>query len=119
MKTFIVKKNEVSDTLKTVYDIEVEDSHHYFLENGVISHNSGTDAYTGKAPGGGTATPGLHPRRNQRRHLGVEHRHGRPDVERTLRGDRRLHPGRAEARGHQHLVRPGAPGGPGALEQGA
>lgn len=35
----VISKRVVSDQLK-VYDFTVEDSHHYVLENGIVSHNS-------------------------------------------------------------------------------
>lgn len=35
----IIKKKKMSNTMK-VYDIAVEDSHHYILSSGLISHNS-------------------------------------------------------------------------------
>ena len=41
MKTIKLLKKTFNETEKDVYDIEVEDSHHYILENGVVSHNSG------------------------------------------------------------------------------
>lgn len=40
MKTLkITKKTYINDKIK-VHDIEVRDAHHYFLKNGIISHNS-------------------------------------------------------------------------------
>jgi len=38
-KLKLISTKEISNTQK-VYDIEVADSHHYILENGIISHNS-------------------------------------------------------------------------------
>jgi len=38
---------------KKVYDVTVEDAHHYFLENGVISHNSGGGYMPTKESSGG------------------------------------------------------------------
>jgi hypothetical protein len=41
MKKNKIIKKIIKNENKDVYDIEVENSHHYVLENGVISHNSG------------------------------------------------------------------------------
>lgn len=38
-KLKLISKNEITNKEK-VYDIEVKDSHHYILENGILSHNS-------------------------------------------------------------------------------
>lgn len=39
MKLIAIKKIET----ETVYDIKIENAHHYILDNGVITHNSGLD----------------------------------------------------------------------------
>ena len=41
MKKLKVVKKIVNDDVKHVYDIEVDTDHHYLLENGIVSHNSG------------------------------------------------------------------------------
>ena len=41
MKKLKIIKKTMSTDVKDVYDIEVDTDHHYLLENGVISHNSG------------------------------------------------------------------------------
>lgn len=41
MKKIKVIKKTLNQNIQDVYDIEVEHDHHYILENGVISHNSG------------------------------------------------------------------------------
>jgi len=40
MKSIKIKSKQCIG-IKPVYDIQVKDAHHYILENGVISHNSG------------------------------------------------------------------------------
>lgn len=41
LKEIKIKKITHNKETKPVYDIEVENNHHYFLENGIVSHNSG------------------------------------------------------------------------------
>jgi hypothetical protein len=41
MKKLKITNKTVSSDTRDVYDIEVETDHHYILENGVVSHNSG------------------------------------------------------------------------------
>jgi hypothetical protein len=41
MRKLKIVKKIVSTDIKDVYDIEVDTEHHYILNNGVISHNSG------------------------------------------------------------------------------
>ena len=41
MKKLTVVKKIINDGVSDVYDIEVANEHHYILENGIISHNSG------------------------------------------------------------------------------
>lgn len=41
MKKIKILKKTFSETVTPVYDIEVKNNHHYILENGVVSHNSG------------------------------------------------------------------------------
>jgi len=60
-KLKLISKTEIKEDLK-VYDIEVADSHHYILENGIISHNSigsfvGGDTISGG--GGGKYSPSI------------------------------------------------------------
>lgn len=40
METLIIKKKTYLNKKHKVYDIEVENEHHYFLKNGILSHNS-------------------------------------------------------------------------------
>lgn len=39
MKTLKLKKKNIITNKTTVYDIEVNNAHHYILKNGIISHN--------------------------------------------------------------------------------
>jgi hypothetical protein len=41
MRKLKIINKHVSDEVKDVFDIEVDTDHHYLLENGVVSHNSG------------------------------------------------------------------------------
>lgn len=41
MKKLKIVKKTHNTIEKPVYDIEVKNNHHYILENGVVSHNSG------------------------------------------------------------------------------
>lgn len=52
IKIKIIKK-EILKEKKKVYDVTVEDAHHYFLENGVISHNTGGGFMPTKESSGG------------------------------------------------------------------
>lgn len=40
MKTLKIIKKQKTEQLQQVYDIAVQDTHHYILGNGVVSHNS-------------------------------------------------------------------------------
>ena len=51
-KIKIIKKENLVER-KKVYDVTVEDAHHYFLENGVISHNTGGGFMPTKESSGG------------------------------------------------------------------
>ena len=53
MKKIKIVKKELVKEKKKVYDVTVEDAHHYFLENGVISHNSGGGYMPTKESSGG------------------------------------------------------------------
>lgn len=57
MNTKKIIKKRIIEKQEKVFDIEVKDSHHYFLENGVISHNSG-GMYEATKQGGGCLIPG-------------------------------------------------------------
>ena len=35
-----ISKIEYLDELETTYDVQIEDSHHYILEDGIVSHNT-------------------------------------------------------------------------------
>ena len=50
-KLKVISKKYVNEPIK-VYDIEVQDEHHYFLENGLLSHNS-MSMFTSKEISGG------------------------------------------------------------------
>lgn len=39
-KELKIKKVEYLEDLETTYDIQIEDSHHYLLESGIVSHNT-------------------------------------------------------------------------------
>jgi len=39
-KEIKVKNIEYLDEKETTYDVQIEDSHHYILDNGIISHNT-------------------------------------------------------------------------------
>jgi hypothetical protein len=41
MKTNKVVKKSYSSDIQPVYDIEVENDHHYIINDGIVSHNSG------------------------------------------------------------------------------
>ena len=51
-KEIKVSKVEYLDELETTYDIQVEDSHHYLLEGGIVSHNT-QDMFPQTIMGGG------------------------------------------------------------------
>jgi len=53
MKKIKIIKKEVLEERKKVYDVTVEGAHHYFLENGVISHNTGSGYMPTKESSGG------------------------------------------------------------------
>jgi hypothetical protein len=50
-KLKLISKKYIKEPIK-VYDIEVKDEHHYFLENGLLSHNS-MSMFTSKEISGG------------------------------------------------------------------
>lgn len=52
----IKRKTEVLDRIPT-YDLTVKDSHHYFLEDGTVSHNT-QDFISRQVAGGGCLVPG-------------------------------------------------------------
>jgi len=51
-KEIRITKVEYLDDLETTYDIQVEDSHHYILESGIVSHNT-MDMFPQTIMGGG------------------------------------------------------------------
>lgn len=56
-KLKIIKKSYKKETIK-VHDIEVHDAHHYFLKNGIVSHNSVGSFYPQSVMGGGCFAAG-------------------------------------------------------------
>jgi len=53
MEKIKIIKKEILKERKKVYDVTVEGAHHYFLENGVISHNTGGGYLPTKESSGG------------------------------------------------------------------
>jgi hypothetical protein len=51
-KLKLISKKYINEPIK-VYDIEVKDEHHYFLENGLLSHNSMSMFSSKEISGGG------------------------------------------------------------------
>ncbi|NJO90720.1 MAG: hypothetical protein HC831_18485 [Chloroflexia bacterium] len=51
-KLKLISKNNVNEAID-VYDIQVKDEHHYFLENGLLSHNSMSMFSPSEISGGG------------------------------------------------------------------
>ena len=57
MKKIRIKRKIYEDKLDAVYDMTVQDSHHYILADGTISHNT-QDLFSKSVAGGGCLAPG-------------------------------------------------------------